>query len=120
MDSKIMQNKLTWLARIITLAYALFIASLALDVFHMTAPMWQKVVGFLFRLMPAVGLLLALMAYWNNPLYGGAAFILLSLAFTVVFRTYTSGIALLALSLPLLVVGLLFISVYLLGKKNPD
>jgi hypothetical protein len=109
-----MKKYLTWIPRVLTIIYILFISLFALDSF--TGGFWFGLLGFLIHLIPSFILIVFLLIAWRYKLTGGAIFILLSIIFTIFFRTYEDLIVFLIISLPLLIIGILFIIDYLMSR----
>ena len=99
---------LTWLPRILVMVYILFISMFALDSFA-DGLSWLSLLGFLIHLIPSFVLVGILILSWKYKLAGGITFIVLSIIFTIFFNTYKDIIVFLLISLPLLVIGTLFI-----------
>jgi len=109
MPLKIKPRWLIWTPRILAIAMALFYGIFSFDVFDGSAPLWQKLLGFLIHSIPTF-LMLGLTAYaWKRPRTGGIVFIVLSFLFSLRFRWWNNPMALVILGLPLIVIGVLFI-----------
>ncbi|MBN2057701.1 MAG: hypothetical protein JW782_02775 [Candidatus Saganbacteria bacterium] len=107
---------LTIVARLLALAYIAFLVLMSLDVFNIIGfSMIEKVVGFIIHLIPAFLVAVCLMIAWKKETAGGLLLLILAVGFTFFFRTYRDpGIFMIA-TLPLIVVGTLFI---VIGKKR--
>ncbi len=102
--------------RVIGLAAALFIGAFALDVFAVTAPWWQKLVGLAIHLIPSAVLVAFLLVSWRWPLAGGVLFLVAALApFLLLSNTFWVN-ALLAASPAL--AGLLLVTGSLLQRAG--
>jgi len=111
-------NKLICIPRVLAIVFIVLLLSLGLDVFSENAPFIKKMYGFFVHSVPSFVLILILVIFWKKPLIGGFLFILFSIAFTLHFHTYRSLPGLLFLTLPVVLIGLLFIVVGLIAKKN--
>lgn len=70
-------------------------------------------------MVPSFVLLIILVISWKKPYIGGSIFILISIAFTLFFRTYRTLPTFLAITLPVALVGILFILLPVLARKKP-
>lgn len=109
-----------WLPRGLTIIFALFLSLFAWDAFSGQESLLQNLIGFFYHLIPSLVVLGLLAVYWKEPFYGGIVFIVLSLLFTLFFHTYRAWSSFLLISLPLLVIGVLFILTHGSVKKNLD
>ena len=107
------------LTRTITIAYIIFLALLASDVFNIIglSPM-EKGIAFVIHLIPAFLTLGCLITAWIRPRVGGILFLVLAVGFTIFFHTYRDLNIFAVVSLPLVIVGGLFIRAAWLAKKN--
>ena len=103
-----MRNLITWLPRILGILFTSFIAIFALDSFSGNEPFWQQLHGFILHLIPAFSVALCLLIAWRYRLPGGVLFLIAGLVFTVYFQTYNTTTNFLLISLPLFLVGVLF------------
>ena len=99
------------LARALVLSEAFFLALLAMDV-----PL-----GFawLLHLAPAIVLVLSVAITWRRPMAAGLVVLSLGLLATLVFHTFRSIPAFLAVSGPLIVAGVLFLFAAAPRDKKP-
>jgi pilus assembly protein TadC len=111
-------HKLIWIPRVLAIVFIAFLLLFGLDVFSENAPFIKKLGGFFMQSIPSFILLLILFIFWKKPLIGGFLFILFSIAFTLYFRTYASLSTFLLLTLPVVLVGILFIAFDLIAKKS--
>jgi len=96
-------------AKILVIAYTIFLGLFALDMFDGSAPWYIMLGGFLIHLIPNFILIGIAIVAWRREKIGGIIFILLSIIFTVFFRTYTEFSTFLLISVPLFLIGLLFL-----------
>jgi len=111
-------HKLIWIPRVLAIVFIVFLLLFGLDVFSENAPFIKKLGGFFMHSIPSFILLLILFIFWKKPLISGFLFILFSIAFTLYFRTYGSLSTFLLLTLPVVLVGILFIALDLIAKKS--
>lgn len=103
-------NIIKWSARILSILFILFISMFALD---------SSGIGFFIHLIPSYILVALLILSWFKPLSGGICFIILSGLFTYFFKTYNDIIVFLLISIPVLIIGILFIiQYYIENEKN--
>ena len=100
---------LYWLSRILAFIFLIAISLLALDVFNEESSLWQTMLALLIHLIPTYAFLAVLWVAWNREFLGGVLFILLGIVFTFFFHTYQGVISFLLLSVPLFLIGILFI-----------
>jgi len=111
-------HKLIWIPRVLAIVFIVFLLLFGLDVFSESGPFLKKLGGFFKHSIPSWILLLLLFISWKKPLIGGSLFILFSIAFTLYFRTYRDLSGFLLLTLPVVLVGILFIAFDLIAKKS--
>lgn len=100
---------LTLLPRILAILYIAFISLFALDVFGEGYGLLETILALFMHLIPSFILIVGLIFAWRRPVGGGAIFVALGIIFTLWFRTYRRLDVFLIISLPLLVIGGLFI-----------
>lgn len=115
-----------WLPRIICLLAILFVSLFALDSFEQGKTIWQQMEDFVMNLIPSIVLLVFLFVAWKWELIGGIIFIITGLVSSVLVYTMNynrlhsvgKSLAIVAMiTIPFIVVGILFLISYLL-KKN--
>jgi hypothetical protein len=98
-----------WAPRVAAILIILFTGLFSLDVFGTGAPPLEVLGAFLMHNIPSFVMLLLLAFAWKRPVVGFAAFLLVALAFTVLFVRSIYGLPnLLLFVLPLLLVASLF------------
>jgi hypothetical protein len=118
---------LHWFPRIICILAILFVSIFAFDVFSPDLTIWQQLLALAMHLIPSFILLAALIIAWKWEFVGGIIFIIAGIYFTIdVFmlnyhRTggnfwISLGIVG-ALTIPFIIVGILFIASYKSKKK---
>jgi len=111
-------HKLIWIPRVLAIVFIVILSLFGLDVFSEDSPFLEKLGGFFIHSIPSLILLLILFISWKKPLIGGSLFILFSIAFTLYFRTYRSLSTFSFLTFPVVLVGILFITLDLIAKKS--
>jgi hypothetical protein len=116
---------LHWAPRILCIAAILFVSLFALDAFEPGLPLGDQIKGFLIHMIPSFILLAVLLLAWKRELAGGILFILIGLVTTPVIFTFNyrnnesiwiSLIIVLTITIPFLIVGILFVLSH--HKKN--
>jgi len=97
------------LPRILAILYIAFISIFALDVFEEGYGFWGTMLALFMHLIPSFLLIACLVFAWKRPKIGGAVFMVMGVVFTLFFRTYQMLGSFLMISLPLLIIGTLFI-----------
>ena len=103
-----MTNSMTWFPRILGLLYVILIASFALDSFSGDEGLLTQTGQFVIHLIPAFVAAGILAVSWRYPLIGGICFMVLGMIFTVYFGTYNKLSNFLIVSMPLFLIGVLF------------
>lgn len=116
-----------WLPRIICILAILFVSMFALDAFEPELTIWQQIGAFFMHLIPSFILLALLIVSWKWEFIGGIIFTLLGLGFSPVIFVHnykmnqsvwmSIGI-ILGITLPFIIVGILFIVSHYQKKKN--
>ena len=103
---------LFWSARILTLAFAIFISLFALEAFNEVHGLWRIVLAFLINLVPALIVVVVLVAAWKWEWIGAVAFALVAAWYSLgmLHRHHLSWPIFLGISLPLLVIAGLFLA----------
>ena len=119
-----------WLPRILCILAILFISLFAADAFAPGLTIWQQLGAFLIHLIPSFILLAFLIVAWKWEFIGGIIFMVIGLAFTpVIFMLnynrndsiWLSLVIILTITIPFVVVGILFLISHRLKKKSlPD
>jgi hypothetical protein len=116
-----------WFPRILCIVAILFISLFAADAFAPGLTIWQQLGAFLIHLIPSFILLAFLIIAWKWEIIGGIIFILIGLGFSpVIFMLnynrnhsiWLSLVIILTITIPFVVVGILFLISHRL-KKNP-
>jgi hypothetical protein len=116
-----------WLPRIICILAILFVSLFALDAFAPGRTFWQQLGDFLIHLIPSYILIASLIIAWKWELIGGIIFMVIGIGMSpFVFlmnyhRTHSVGVSLLIIlmiTIPFVVVGILFMTSHYLKKKE--
>ncbi len=103
-----MKNILYWLPRILSLLLIVFISIFALDVFSES----QWFLALIMHLIPSFILIALTVFAWKNEKIGGILFILVGIAMSFFFHFEA-----LFITIPISIVGILFLVNYFLYKK---
>ena len=116
-----------WLPRIICILAILFVSMFALDSFDSELTIWQQVGDFLLHLIPSFILIIFLIVAWRWEFIGGIIFTLIGLGFSpFIFMhnfkmnqsVWMSLTTILFITMPFVIVGILFIVSHNQKKKN--
>ena len=116
-----------WLPRIICMLAILFISVFALDAFNPEKIIWQQIGDFLMHLIPSFVLIVFLIIAWKREFIGGILFMLIGLGFSpIIFihnynmnqSVWMSLIIILMITIPFIIVGILFIVSHKIKKKK--
>ena len=98
-----------WLPRILAIGGIFFLAIFALDVFSEYDNALEIAIGLFMHLIPSYILFAVTVLAWRYGVAGGLLFIGLGLLSIVFFETYRDLIVMLLVSVPPIIVGILFI-----------
>jgi len=116
-----------WLPRIICMLAILFVSLFAADAFAPGLTIWQQLGGFTIHLIPSFILLAFLVVAWKWEYIGGIIFIIIGLGLSLfVFihnykmndSIWISLSIILSITIPFVIVGVLFIVSHFMKKKN--
>jgi len=83
-----MKNKIiSWVPRILSILFILFLALMSLDVFSGNYGFWGTVFGLLMHNIPALILLAVLIVSWRYEIVGGIGFLLAGIIYIVLTAT---------------------------------
>ncbi len=110
---------LYWSPRVLCIAFALFLSLFALDVFDEFHGFWLIVAAFAIHLIPAMVIVVVLIAAWRWEWLGGALFLLAAVYYAVhmLNRSVNNWPAVLSISFPLLVIAALFLTGWIERSK---
>ena len=113
------ENKgFSWIPRIFTILIILFLSMFALDAFSPELNFWQQFSDFIMHLIPSFILIIILIIAWKRELIGGILLTILGLVMSpfIYSMNYESNHSMLmsigiilAICLPILIAGVLFI-----------
>jgi hypothetical protein len=104
------------IARVLMVAFILFLTMFSLDVFSTEGTLLEKLGGFVMHSIPSFVLVAVLLVSWRSPLLSGLLAVAIAAAYTVV--TWIRGVAQFAtLILPLVAVGVLFVASHFVNRK---
>ena len=116
-----------WVPRILCILSILFISSSALDAFNTDESFIVQLGEFILQLILPIILLLLLIFTWKKELLGGIIFMIIGLGFSpYVFKTnynldhslWKSLGTIMTMTIPLFIVGVLFLVSYFKNKKR--
>lgn len=116
-----------WLPRFICILAILFISMFALDSFEGDNSIWEKIEAFAIHLIPTYILTVFLLIAWKWERIGGIIFIVVGLGFIPFIATHNYAmnqsiwqtlLIILAINIPFIIVGMLFLVSHYLKKKN--
>ena len=109
---------LYWIPRVLAILGILFMMMFSLDSFDGTEPIGKKILGFLIHNIPVFILIIVLIIAWKREFLGGILFIVVFIAGSIFFRSFTGNPQSLIVIAPLFVTGILFIVHYMYSGKN--
>jgi hypothetical protein len=116
-----------WLPRIIGILAILFVSLFALDAFQPNLSIWQQIGDFLMHLIPSFILAVLLIIAWKWELIGGIMFTIIGLGLSPVVFTHNYNMnhsiqislgIIATITVPFIVVGILFIMSYSYKKRQ--
>jgi len=116
-----------WIPRILCILAILFISKFALDSFTPGLTIWQQLGAFFIHLIPSYILLALLIIAWKWEYIGGIIFIVIGLGFSPIIFIHNYNMnhsvwmslgIILAITVPFVIVGVLFIVSHFKKKKN--
>lgn len=120
-EGKTMNQVIQWSARILAILFILFLMMFSLDVFEEGLAWTQIVLGLLIHNLPAFILIGIVLISWKHPLVGAVAFPFAGAAYALMILINGSGFAssaILLLSLPTFIIGILYGVGAYLSKKD--
>lgn len=110
--------KLIYIPNALCIIFALFLLLFSFDVFGGTESIWEQIVGFLIHSIPSFLIIVIFLFSRKWPLVGAITGVVVFVFFTVFFNTYRDFIVFLLVSLPVLLIGTLYLIVYFERKKR--
>lgn len=105
-----MKKFLYWTPRVLSILFAIFISIFALDVFDGGYGFPGVLVALFMHMIPTFLVIAIIIIAWKKPIWGGALFIGLAIAYTVMVGSRGHLSMSFILSGPLLLIGLLFLA----------
>lgn len=105
------------IARILMIAFILFLTMFSLDVFSMEGTLFEKLGGFVMHSIPSIILVAVLLLSWRNPLLTGILALASAVAFALHWRL-RGIVAFATMILPLVVVGILLVAAHFVSRKR--
>ena len=105
-----------WAARILAIAFALFTALFSLDVFGSGEGFFEELLAFLIHSAPSIAMLLLVLLFWKRSDISAYGFFTMAVLFTLLFKTYRDLLLFAMLSLPLALIGLIFLGAHLSNR----
>jgi hypothetical protein len=118
---------LHWTPRILCILAIAFISIFAFDAFEPGLTIWQQLAAFAMHLLPSFILFMMLVVAWRWELVGGIVFMLLGLGLSPFIYTHNYAMnhsvsmslgIIMMITFPFFLVGLLFVTSYLVKKKQ--
>ena len=116
-----------WTPRVLCILAILFISLFALDAFSHGESFWEQLGDFAIHLIPSFILLIILIIAWKWELIGGIAFTVIGLVMTPIIYSHnydmnqnvgTSLIVIATITIPFIVVGVLFVLSHYMKKRH--
>lgn len=124
---KLSAKVLHWLPRVIGILAILFVSLFALDAFAPNLTVWQQIGAFIIHLIPSFVLVIFLLIAWKWEFVGGIIFIVIGLGLSpfLFFHNYRMNQSIWmslgiisVITLPLVIVGILFIISHFRKRKG--
>ncbi len=113
-----MKTLLFWTPRVLTFLFAFFIMIFSFDVFDSNAPFWNKILGFLIHSIPTFVIIFIALIAWKKPFWSALLYLVIFIAFTVVFKTFRRIDIFILISFPVLLIAILYYFDYWVGRKK--
>ena len=116
-----------WLPRVICILAMFFISLFAADSFSPELTFWQQITGFLMHLIPSFILTAILVVAWKWEFVGGIIFTVLGVGLSpiIFMKNYNMNHSIemslgiiFTITIPFVLVGILFITSHFLKNKN--
>ena len=124
---KISTRVLYWLPRIICIIGILFISMFSIDTLNSELTIWQQILSLSMHLIPSFVLILLLLLSWKRELIGGIIFMIIGLGFSPIIFIHNFKMnqsiwmslgVILVITIPFVIVGVLFIVSHYRKKKS--
>ena len=118
MNNTSLKRSFVWIPRSIAILFAAFISVFAFDAFGEKHSSLAEMAGFLIHLVPALVVVVSLIIAWRFRLVGGLLFVIVGIASALFFKTYSSIGTFCMLSVPLFLIGAMFVASYSLKRSD--
>lgn len=108
-----MSKFLFWAPRILAILFIVFLSIFAIDVFWEYSTATEIAIALFMHLIPSLLLVVALIISWKNDLVGAISFGILTVASLIFFNALREWMTFVIISLPTLVVAVLFLAKWL-------
>ena len=124
---KISTRVLYWLPRIICIIGILFISMFSIDTLNSELTIWQQILSLSMHLIPSFVLIFLLLLSWKRELIGGIIFMIIGLGFSPIIFIHNFKMnqsiwmslgVILVITIPFVIVGVLFIVSHYRKKKS--
>lgn len=105
-----MKKFLYWAPRILSIVMVCFISIFAFDVFEEDNTFWETAVALFIHLLPSIVAVAIIVVAWKKEQIGGWLFVVLAVA--IMFLGRFQLVTILVVSLPLALVGVMFLAHY--------
>ena len=109
---------LHWTPRIMAILFTAFVTLLLFDVFAENYSPLQLLAALAFHAIPTLVLIVVLILAWKNDLRGGLTFLVLGIIHVLETINNFNFNLFLIVSMPLFLIGFLFVTSSLIKKKN--
>ena len=109
---------LAWMARILSILFALFISIFAMDVFSEGFGFWKTMLALFIHLLPALLVIIILLLSWRWEWIGGVIYSILGIAYIVYGWGKFDWTAFIFISGPLFLLGILFLIAWYQKKQQ--
>ena len=103
---------ISWVARILTIAFAVFISIFAMDVFDEGSGFGKTLLALVIHLIPTFIIVLLLLLSWKWEWIGGIAFAILGIVYIVTARKTIDWTGIAVIAVPLFILAALFLLVW--------
>ncbi len=107
-----------WTPRLLAVGFIIFLGLFALDVFSENVAIGEALVALFIHLTPNWLLLIVLVIAWRWRIVGGLLFWILGVGSLIYFNTLREPVTFLMISLPVFVIGTLFLLDALVDKRS--
>jgi Na+/proline symporter len=98
----------TWVARIASMAFSIFLSIFAMDVFNEGQGFVSTMIALCMHLIPSFSLILLLIFSWRKEWIAGLGYFTLGLVYLYIVRNRFDWSSIAIISIPLFILGILF------------